>query len=332
MRTVSGWLPLLAVSLAACSADRSPTAPPPTTREPGTDVSRADIMSVGGTSYKNAVGRAINDSGLVVGFVSNGFAQVGSPALWRPPEYTGELLPTSPGMSVSVATDIANDGTILGMECSSPDVGCVPTIWRDGLITPLTALDTATDICPCDGETVVGSSIVDGVEHATVAIQGFPLDAGVPNGFVSSIFTAVANGHIVGEATRANGSTAAFRWTPAGGWVMLPGGDYATVIDVNSHGDAIGWMPREDANAFWPGDGSAPTIEPIGTFLALGDGGLVVGYAPITQFGPPAGKLWSRDSLWGGGHNEFSQYVAINSQGDYLEIAPTDSGTMTVVH
>ena len=179
---------------------------------------------------------------------------------------------------------------------------------------------------------MVGALMVDGVQHAAVAIHGLPLDAGVPNGFVSSIFTAVANGHIVGNARRANGSTAAFRWTPAGGWAMLPGGDFASVIDVNSHGDAIGRTPNEDANAFWPGDGSAPTIEPVGNFFALDDAGLVVGYAPITQFGPPAGKLWHRDSGWDGGTNEFSQYVAINSQGSFLELVYSDAGIMTVVH
>lgn len=330
MRDVCGWLPLLVLSLAACSAEHSPTAPPPETRAPGTSVSRADILSVAGEPMMNAIGHAINDSGLVVGYAATASLNPSGAAIWSPPDYVGEFLPRSPGMGYSEATDVSNDGTVLGVECASAGSGCVPTIWRNGTITHLDALDTATDICPCDGETVVGALFVDGVRHATVAIQGFPLDAGVPDGFVSSIFTAVANGHIVGVATRANGSTAAFRWTPSGGWVMLPGGDFWNVIDVNSHGDAIG--STSDGNAFWPGDGSAPTIEPIGTFLALGDGGLVVGYAPITQFGPPAGKLWSRDSLWGGGHNEFSQYVAINSQGDYLEIAPTDSGTMTVVH
>lgn len=332
MRTRSGWLPLLAVSLAACSADRSPTAPAPVEKAPGSVSSQIDILSVDGTTVPYAIGRAISDSLLVVGIASKVSTDPSRAVMWAPPAYAGEYLPESPGIVFSEATDVANDGTVLGVECVDASSTCTPTIWRNGTITHLDALDTATDICPCDGETVVGASIVDGVRHATVAIQGFPLDAGVPDGFVSSIFTAVANGHIVGEAKRANGTTAAFRWTPAGGWAMLPGGDHATVIDVNSHGDAIGWMPSEYANAFWPGDGSAPTIEPVGNFLALDDAGLVVGYAPMTQFGPPAGKLWSRDSGWGGGHNEYSQYVAINSQGSYLEIAPGDSGTMTVVH
>jgi hypothetical protein len=280
----------------------------------------------------SAIGHAINDSGLVVGYAATASLNPSGAAIWSPPDYVGEFLPRSPGTGYSEATDVANDGTVLGVECADASSACVPTIWRNGTITHLDALDTATDICPCDGETVVGASFVDGVRHATVAIQGFPLDAGVPDGFVSSIFTAVANGHIVGEARRANGSTAAFRWTPAGGWVMLRGGDFATVIDVNSQGDAIGWMPKEDANAFWPGDGGAPTIEPIGIFLALGEAGLVVGYAPVTQFGPPAGKVWHLGSGWDGGHNEFSQYVAVNSQGSFLELAPGNGGTMTVVH
>ncbi len=332
MRKLSRWLPLLALTLAACSAADSPTAPPPQTRAPGTSVSRADIIGAAGTPYSYSIGRAINDSGLVAGFVSNTAFVMGTAALWRPPEYKGELLPLSPGMTVSVATDLSNDGTVLGMECAASQSGCVWTLWRDGSITHLTALDTIAGICPCDGETVVGAMFVDGVQHAAVAIQDFPLDAGVPDGFVSSIFTAVANGYIVGEAERANGTTAAFRWTPAGGWAMLPGGEHATVIDVDSHGDAIGWLPNEYANVYWPGDGSAPIIEPIGAFLAVGGAGLVVGYAPMTQFGPPVGKLWSPGSHWHNGGSEFSQYVAINSHGSYLEVAPTNDGQATFVY
>ncbi len=113
---------------------------------------------------------------------------------------------------------------------------------------------------------------------------------------------------------------------------MLPGGDFATVIDVNSHGDAIGWMSNEYENAFWPGDGSAPTIEPVGTFAALDDAGLVVGDAPITQFGPPGGELWRLDSGWQGNAFVGSQFVAINSQGSFLELVYGDAGIMTVVH
>ncbi len=332
MRTKSGWLPLLALSLAACSAEPSPTAPPPTTREPGTGVSRADIMSVAGAPMMFAIGHAINDSGLVVGFAGTASLNPSGAAIWEPPDYVGEFLPMSPGMGYSEATDVSNDGTVLGVECVTASSSCTPTIWRNGTITHLDALSAATDICPCDGETVVGAAIVDSVSHATVAIQGFPLDAGVPDGFVSSIFTAVANGHIVGDATRADGTTAAFRWTPSGGWVMLPGGDFASVIDVNSHGDAIGRLPNEDANAFWPGDGSAPTIEPIGTFAAIDDAGLVAGTAPITQFGPPAGELWRRDTGWQGSGVVGSEFIAMDSQGNYLELVHGSGETMTVVH
>lgn len=336
MRTISGWLPLLVLSLAACSAENSPTAPPPVTRVPGGSVSRTDIMSVGGTPVMSVVGHAINDSGLLVGHVFNASPPISGPAVWAPPEYTGELLPTSAGMSFSDATDVSNDGTILGLECISLGDGCVPTVWSEGVITHLTALDTATDICPCDGETVIGASVVDGVRHATVAIQGFPLDAGVPDGFVSSIFTAVAFGHIVGNAMRADGSTAAFRWTPAGGWVMLPGGDQGVVFDVNSRGDAIGATP--DGNAFWPGDGSAPTIEPIGKFEAINDSGLVVGEAPLgTGFpnpepgAPNGGAFWRLDSGWESEGTAFSEWVAINSSGAFIELFPANGSIQTSV-
>lgn len=336
MRTLPGWLALLALTLAACSADRSPTAPPPVTREPGNSVSRTDIMSLGGTPVMYAVGNAINDSGLVVGYVSNISPFLEGAALWAPPEYAGELLPRSPGMDYSNATDVANDGTILGVECASAGNGCVPTTWRNGAITHLTALDTATDLCPCDGETVLGAAMVDGVRHAAVAIQDLLLDAGIPDGFVSSIFTAVAYGHFVGEAARADGSTAAFRWTPSGGWAMLPGGELATVVDVNSHGDAIGRTP--DGNAFWPGDGSAPTIEPIGTFEALDDSGLVVGEAPLgTGFpnppegAPDGGAFWRLDSGWESEGTALSRWVAINSQGSFLELVRGNGSVMTVV-
>jgi hypothetical protein len=337
MRTVSGWLPLLAVSLAACSADRSPTAPAPVEKTPGSVASQIDILSVDGTTVPYAIGRAISDSLLVVGIASKVSPDPSRAAMWAPPDYAGEYLPESPGIDFSEATDVSDDGTIVGVECAPSLGGCVPTMWRDGAITHLTALDTATDICPCDGDVVVGAALVDGVRHAAVTVQGFPLDAGVPDGFSASIFTAVANGHIVGNATRADGSTAAFRWTPGGGWVMLPGADHAMVIDVNSHGDAIG--RATDGNAFWPGNGSAPTIEPIGIFEAIDDAGLVVGEAPLgTGFpnppegAPDGGALWRLDSGWESGGIAFSTWVAINARGNLLELIRGNGSIMTIVH
>lgn len=337
MRTASGWLPLLALFLAACSADRSPTAPAPVESPPGTVSSQIEIMTVEGTPVPYAIGRAINDSLLVVGIASKVSPDASRAVMWAPPAYAGEYLPESPGIDFSEATDVSNDGTIVGVECASSLGGCVPTMWRGGAITHLTALDTATDICPCDGDVVVGAALVDGVRHAAVTVQGLLLDAGVPDGFSASIFTAVAKGHFVGNATRADGSTAAFRWTPSGGWVMLPDGDRARVFDVNSHGDAIG--RTTDGNAFWPGDGSSPIIEPIGTFEAIDDAGRVVGEAPLgtgfpnpPQGAPDGGAFWRVDSGWESGGIAFSRWMATNAQGNYLELIRGSGSVMTTVN
>ncbi|HEU4584915.1 MAG TPA: hypothetical protein VFR95_04150 [Gemmatimonadaceae bacterium] len=136
MRTVSGWLPLLAVSLAACSADRSPTAPAPVEKVPGGVSSQIDIMTVGGTPVPNAIGRAINDSLLVVGIASKVSPDPSRAVIWAPPAYAGEYLPESPGIVFSEATDVSNDGTVVGVECAPTLGGCVPTMWRDGASIP----------------------------------------------------------------------------------------------------------------------------------------------------------------------------------------------------
>ena len=336
MRQMHAWLPLLALTLAACSADRSPTAPRPASETPPQGTSRDEIMTIGGAPVTSVEGHAVNDSGVMVGTVFNASPPLNGPAIWTPPDYTGELLPTTPGMGFADATDIANDGTVLGLECEKSGVGCVPTVWRDGAITHITALDTATALCPCDGEVVVGSSIVDGLRHATMMIHGLVLDGGVPDGFTSSIFTAVSHGHFVADATRADGSTAAFRWSPSGGWVMLPEGDHASVRDVNSRGDAIGGTP--DGNAFWPGDGSAPVIEPIGTFEAVDDSGLVVGEAPLgigfPNPEPPdvsGGAFWRSGSGWESEGLAFSRWVDINSWGMFIELFPASGFIQTAL-
>ena len=69
-------------------------------------------MSVGGAPMMFAIGHALNDSGLVVGFAGTASLNPSGAAIWAPPNYVGEFLPRSPGMGYSEATDVSNDGTV----------------------------------------------------------------------------------------------------------------------------------------------------------------------------------------------------------------------------
>ena len=327
MRTMSRWLPLVALSLAACSAEHSPTAPPADSHEPGTSL-HSDLFTVAGELIFDSEGRDINDSGVVVGHATAISPFRSGPAVWAPPDYEGAWLPTSPGMNHSDALHVSNDGTILGVECASVSTGCVPTIWRDGSITHLTGLDTATGICPCDGDVVIGAILAGGVRHAAVAVDGFPLDAGVPDGFAQSIFTAIARGHIVGTATRADGSTAAFSWSPADGWVELPDGDGARVVDVNSFGDAIGGSA--DGALFWPRDGGAPTVETVGRFIALSDSATVIGSQPFGDTGLRVPDFWYPASGWDlGGGSPTEEWVAMSGRGYIVRLVHANGQIIT---
>ena len=105
---------------------------------------------------------------------------------------------------------------------------------------PLAPHGDARDICPCDGQVVVGGLTVHGVQHAVIWTHGKLLDLGVPPGFASAEFVAVDEGFMAATAVRSDGSKAPFRWSRQFGFQALPvtGGDVAAV-DVNASGTVL---------------------------------------------------------------------------------------------
>ncbi|MDQ2765617.1 MAG: hypothetical protein M3Y30_00555 [Gemmatimonadota bacterium] len=177
----------------------------------------------------------INDGGDAVGIAD------GVGAIWRGAAHTKGDLPFIPAA-------IANDGTIAG------NLDGHAVMFRNGQLIPLeSASSTATAICRCASETVVGSVEVNGEQHAAVWVGGVRIDAGVPPGGISSEFTGAANGRFVGIADVPTldlllGTTAiapqAFSWTHATGWHKLSSNLAleSFVTGVNKQGISVGSM------------------------------------------------------------------------------------------
>jgi hypothetical protein len=173
------------VALTACRAD-APLAP----SEPGHLDRNPDVPADLFASYTPVELRGagtgivadINDGGDAVGVAD------GAGAIWRGAAHTRGDLPFIPAA-------IANDGTIAG------NLDGHAVMLRNGQLIPLdSASSTATAICRCASETVVGSVKVSGEQHAAIWVGGVRIDAGVPPDGTSSEFTGAANGRFVGIA------------------------------------------------------------------------------------------------------------------------------------
>jgi hypothetical protein len=175
----------------------------------------------------------INDGGDAVGVAD------GAGAIWRGAAHTKGDLPFIPAA-------IANDGTIAG------NLDGRAVMFKNGQLIPLdSASSTATAICRCASETVVGSVEVNGERHAAIWVGGVRIDAGVPPDGTSSEFTAAANGRFFGIAdvpTRnLNTGTIeilpqAFSWSHETGWHNLASSWalVSSVTGVNNQGISVG--------------------------------------------------------------------------------------------
>jgi hypothetical protein len=259
---------LALVALAACRADTplAPSKPAHVDRNPDFPAELfASYTPVELSGVGTGIVVGINDGGDAVGIAD------GAGAIWRGAAHTKGDLPFIPAA-------IANDGTIAG------NLDGHAVMFRNGQLIPLdSATSTATAICRCSSETIVGSVEVNGQRHAAIWVGGVRIDAGVPPDGSSSEFTGAANGRFVGNAevpTRNLNTGAieilpqAFSWSHETGWHNLMGfwDLVSSVTGVNSKGIAVG------------SEGRVLIPDPIG--VAFDSLGIIIEYFGNPEFLP----------------------------------------------
>lgn len=150
------------------------------------------------------IATAVNNRGQVVGYTSPPSATAnGSHAfIWQ--DGTLRDIGTIPGSITSIPLDINGAGEIVGQA----DGGALT--WKDGTWTPLgfvgqaRAIDRAGDIA--------GTMVVGAHEHAVLVRDGVMMDLGTLGGLDSRGSAINDSGHVVGVATRDDGSQHAFLW------------------------------------------------------------------------------------------------------------------------
>ena len=306
---------LAVLLLAACSSDRltniakTPSAPQGEITEGGL------LLNHAGSPATNLTVAAINDSGIVAGSLTDGSPQVAT--TWAPPIYNPTTLPLPGDTGTSLGTRVSNDGTVLGKTCDSLGQHCRWVTWKNGTITPITPQGDARDICPCDGQVIVGGLMVDGVQHPVIWTHGKVFDAGVPSGFTSAEFTAVDEGFMAGTA-ESKTAVVPFRWSPQFGFQMLPTSGNA--IDVNSSGTVL-----VDDNNVYPLGGSPIAIPSdlskgaLSMATALNDSGVVAGifmFQGDDALPPPSAGEWKIGTAFALPRGpEGSQALDINNAG-----------------
>lgn len=316
MRTAAVAQVLTVLLLAACSGDRLTSIGkvlPPTVHG---SFQGGILLDNSGAPATQLTVAAINDPGVVAGSLTDGSPQIAT--TWAPPDYKPTTLPLPGDTGISAGTRIANDGTVLGRICDSLGQHCRWVTWKNGTITPVDPQGDARDICPCDGQVIVGGLMVDAVQHPVIWTHGKLLDVGVPTGFASAEFIAVDEGFMAGTAVRANGAEVPFRWSPQFGFQVLP--TFGQALDVNASGTVL-----VDDDHVYPLGGppiAFPTTLETGAFsmgTALNDSGWVAGVWTLVAedaLPPPQAGAWKIGTdivLPVAG--EFSQALDINNAG-----------------
>ena len=292
MRTAGAAQVLTVLLLAACGGDRltsiAKVPPPP----PHLTINRIELLDNSGFPATELTVGGINETGVVAGSLTDRAPQIAT--IWIPPDYKPTALPLPGDTGISVGTRIANDGTVLGKICDSLGQHCRWVTWKNGTITPVTPKGDARDICPCDGQVIVGGLMVDGVQHPVIWTHGKLLDVGVPAGFESAEFIAVDEGFMAGTAVRGTTPSVPFRWSPQFGFQMLP--TFGSALDVNASGTVL-----VDDDHVYPLGGSPvafPTTFETGAFsdgTAISDSNWVSGVYTLREEDaepPPQAGAW----------------------------------------
>jgi probable HAF family extracellular repeat protein len=242
---------------------------------------RYEVAAVIGTaSFAGAVGRAVNESGTVVGWIGSPFHAF----RWSAADGLVDL-PGLPGDTYSTATDVNEAGVVVGhsgYETIEPPMHAVR--WIDDVPQDLGALEAhgnseaegvndagvvvgratvgssnhafvwtaaggMTDITPTAQNAVAydinESGVVAGYADGRAFIwhDGTTTQLGVPAGFATSYaYTVNDSGQVGGHATTASGNASQFgRWTSATGWQVLGGvGETNVAYGMNGAGTLVG--------------------------------------------------------------------------------------------
>ena len=154
-----------------------------------------------------------------------------------------------------------------------------------------------TDVCSCDGHTLVGRVNVNGIDHGAIWEDDILIDVGSPQDEQSATLIAIARGNIVGEGYfhtfAEHTNIEAERWSPIGGWVRM-GQTEDGVLNVNAEGTAIGLF-----SVIWP-NGSNVTMDilpGLGIPAAINDSGVIAGEcAGVNVQSPPC--EWTSSDGW----------------------------------
>lgn len=209
-----------------------------------------DLGNLGGTS---AQARAINDSGEVVGFSTNGSGEFKA-FIWDSTNGIQDI--GTLGGTQASARGINNLGEVVG---TSEDVGVgeqFAFIWDS--VNGMSTLETFPSLSYSLAEDINESSVacgeaesILGPSRATIWSGGFATDLGTLGGDSSIAYGINDNNEVVGSSDTAGGDTHAFGWdnvlanpvmtdlndllSPGSGWVLN------VAREINNAGDIVGW-------------------------------------------------------------------------------------------
>jgi probable HAF family extracellular repeat protein len=330
MRTNILLAAAVALGMAACTSEETPTEPAASAGPALAVVKTYTAVDLGGSGHED-IARAINPAGQVVGESYPAGSGVSHAFLWE----NGVM--TDLGAEFSGARGINPAGVVVGL-------GGV--VWDDGVLTELIP-GVANGINP-SGQ-IVGSFLPGLQYHAFVWDKGVLTDLGTLTGNQgASVATAInPAGDVVGSSSTLNGERHAALWSKG---VITDlgtlGGTRSDATGINPAGQVVGTSVTandEGLHAFlWSkgvmidlGSQGGPESHATG----INPAGQVVGYTgPVFEGGeePPFGQrgfVWQKGvmTLLGTLGGRYSMAFGINSAGDIVGESETAEGKVHAV-